>query len=51
MGKIYYLKVFLEDWKYVVKESKMTTVIDAELKFHFDDSALDSDSSYSECSD
>ena len=38
MGKNYYLQVFLEDCKYVVKENKMTKFINYELEISSDDS-------------
>ena len=38
MGKSYYLKVFLEKYKYIVKEKKMGRFISDELDAFSDDS-------------
>ena len=37
MGKNYYPHVFLEEFKYVVKESKMTKFINDEFEITFDE--------------
>ena len=37
MGKNYYPRVFLKEFKYVVKESKMTKFINDEFEITFDE--------------